>query len=273
MWVAWSLGGAGRLSNAHARFRHRRVAVGAGACLLLAGLPMASSQAATQPDVASAAPLAHSVALTVANHAPLGAIDSATATANAITVTGWALDPDTTASIQVHVYVDGNATATANLARPDVGVAYGLGNDHGYAVTVPASAGTHTVCTYGIDTSGGTNPLLACRTVTVTNNPPPFGNLESATPTSDSVTVIGWALDPDTTASIQVRVYVDGTAAAAVTADVWRPDVDSASHMGAYHGFNVIVPVASGTHQVCVSAINTPVGDNPTLGCRTVSVS
>ena len=210
----------------------------------------------------------------MANPIPFGTIDSVTAPANAITVTGWALAAHTLTPIQVHVYVDGSwvAATTADLSRPDVGAAFGLGNDHGYAVTVPASAGTHTVCTYGIHPTGGTNPLLACRAVTVTHNPAPFGNLESLTATNNSLTVIGWALDPDTTDPIAVHVYVDGTGFA-VTANLTRGDVDRAFNMGANHGFAVTVPAGFGTHRVCVYAINTPAGDNPTLGCRTVSVA
>ena len=103
-----------------------------------------------------------------AGNAPVGVIDSATATADAITITGWAFDPDTTDSIGVHFYVDGRwaGVTTASSPRADVGAVYGHGDNHGYTTTLPATSGTHHVCAYAIDTNGGTNPEIACRTVT-----------------------------------------------------------------------------------------------------------
>ncbi len=57
------------------------------------------------------------------------------------------------------------------MTRSDVGAAYpGYGANHGYDATVTAAKGTHTVCTYAINTlSGTTNPVLKtpCPTVTV----------------------------------------------------------------------------------------------------------
>ena len=53
---------------------------------------------------------------------------------------GWAFDPDTSASIPVHVYVDGSGyVLTASGDRPDVGSFFpGYGNAHGYIGVVPA---------------------------------------------------------------------------------------------------------------------------------------
>ena len=86
-------------------------------------------------------------------------------------MSGWAIDPNTTKPIPVHVYVDGKAvqTLTANTSRPDVGNVYGMGDNHGFLLDAPvkASAGNHQVCVYAIDSWSGTNPLIACRRVTV----------------------------------------------------------------------------------------------------------
>ena len=102
------------------------------------------------------------------NTAPLGVVDSITASSTSVTVRGWALDPDTTASIPVHVYVGPTVTAaTANGHRPDVEAIYRRGAAHGYDLTVPAAPGTHQVCVYAINATPGVNPLLGCRTVTV----------------------------------------------------------------------------------------------------------
>ena len=102
--------------------------------------------------------------------AAIGSIDNVSSTSTTISINGWALDPDTTDPILVHVYLDGIAVlaTTANISRTDVGAAYGKGNLHGYSATVPAIAGAHTVCIYAIDSNGrGPNPQIGCRNVTV----------------------------------------------------------------------------------------------------------
>ena len=53
----------------------------------------------------------------------------------------------------------------------------------------------------------------------------PLGNLESATAGPGSIQVSGWAMDPETAASITVHAYVDGAWGGAYTASGNRPDV------------------------------------------------
>lgn len=208
--------------------------------------------------------------------APLGAVDAVVSPAvGQIRVTGWAFDPDTTASIDVHVYVDDRpvTAARADGNRPDVGAAYGRGAAHGFSVTVPAAAGAHQVCVFAIDSTGGPNPQIGCGGVTVVNQAP-IGSVDAATsPTAASIRVTGWALDPDTTASIRVHVYVDGTFARQVVADGARPDVAAAHGKGAAHGYDVTLPAGDGRHEVCVYALDATGGANPRLGCRTVAVN
>lgn len=103
--------------------------------------------------------------------APIGSLDAVSATTTSVSAAGWALDPDTTSPILVHVYVDGRAVAavTANADRPDVGAALNLGSVHGFVASVPAAPGTHTVCVYAIDAGGvGPNPQLGCQAVAAT---------------------------------------------------------------------------------------------------------
>lgn len=210
--------------------------------------------------------------VTVQNATPIGSLDTISTTASSISVGGWALDPDTTASIGVHVYVDGKAVAavTANGSRPDVGRAYGKGDAHGFAVTVPATGGTRQVCLYLINQPAGDNPVLACRTVQVGNVPQ--GSLDALTVGPGTVSVRGWALDADTTAPISVHVYVDGKVAGALTANGSRPDVGRKFGLGDAHGFSGSFTVADGAHRVCLYLINTPSGSNPVLACRDVTV-
>lgn len=86
------------------------------------------------------------------------------ATSSTIQVEGWALDPDVTSAVSVHVYVDGAAVAVlADGDRPDVGAAFrGFGPAHGFDVTLgPLAAGPHHVCAHAInDEPNAANPLL-----------------------------------------------------------------------------------------------------------------
>ncbi|NMM35508.1 MAG: hypothetical protein HHJ13_16240, partial [Phycicoccus sp.] len=145
------------------------------------------------------------------------------------------------------------------------------GDRHGFTATLPATDGTHTVCIYGINTPTGTNPLLACKTVTV-DNPTPVGILDVAVagPSSGTISVSGWAMDPDTSAPINVHVYVDHTPTI-LTADGYRPDVAAVYRNGDRHGFTATLPATDGTHTVCIYGINTPTGTNPLLACKTVT--
>lgn len=132
--------------------------------------------------------------------------------------------------------------------------------------------GTHQVCVYAIDSAGGSNPRIGCANVTVINHAP-IGVLDAVTSTSPGViSVRGWAFDPDTTASINVHVYVDGTIVLALTANISRPDVGSAYGVGDNHGFSGAFAAGNGAHQVCVYAIDSWQGANPRLGCPSVTV-
>ncbi len=112
--------------------------------------------------------------------------------AGGVRVAGWAIDPDTAASIPVHVYVGAVGSAiTADGSRPDVGAVYPpYGASHGYIATLPAPAGPVQVCAYGINSGPGSNVLLGCRTVTVLAGAP-FGTLDAVTRTAGGIRVAG----------------------------------------------------------------------------------
>jgi len=108
----------------------------------------------------------------VANSQAVGNFDAILQDGTSIKLQGWALDPDTAGmSSSVDVYVDGPAGTgsllgrfTADVPRPDVNSALGVGGNHGFLVTLPSSylqSGTHVFYVYGIDSAGGlNNPLL-----------------------------------------------------------------------------------------------------------------
>ncbi len=211
---------------------------------------------------------------------PIGSLDSISVSGRAATLSGWALDGDAgTSPVAVHVYVDGAwaGAYTANTSRPDVGAVYaGAGPNHGFAIPVEVPGGSHQVCAYLINAGyGSTNPLLACRTVTI--DPAawnPFGSVDNVSIQSGALKVSGWVIDPDKPlGDVTVHVYVDGYWGGLTVADGARPDVGLAyASAGAQHGYALSLPVASGRHTVCVYAINVGSGStNPLIACRVVT--
>lgn len=195
-----------------------------------------------------------------------------------VEVTGWAIDPDTAAAVDVHIYVDGVGAANirADRARPDVGARWpGWGPGHGFSTTVRAPAGA-SVCAYGIDrvAPGSPAPLGCQRAETTTGSP--FGRLEGWSPTAPgTVQVSGWAIDPDTAAPVGIHLYDEtgdrprllGTA----TADRERADLGAAfPGWGSKHAYRATF-LMKGERRVCAYAIDAKGGHGPTqLGCRWV---
>jgi hypothetical protein len=180
---------------------------------------------------------------------PFGNFEGVVRAPGGVRVSGWTIDPDTASPIDVHVYIDGAfaGAARADRPRPDVGAANpGYGDNHGFDFIAPAPAGDHTVCVWAINVGQGwDNPQIGCRTISVAAEP--FGNFESVAPALAGARVTGWTIDPDTSAAIDVHVYVDGVFRAQGRADRPRPDVGAAHPgYGDGHGFDVEVPVQSG---------------------------
>jgi hypothetical protein len=201
---------------------------------------------------------------------PTAGLETAAQQGSKVAITGWAVDPDTTAPIKVWTLVDGK-----RISRVSASGATGSHPGHMFSAALTVAAGKHSVCVAAINTGFGTaNSARSCRTVTV--NLDPYGTYESVGRVKGGSDIVasGWAIDPETTNPIKVQVSVDGTVTTA-TANVNRPDV-AATHpgAGATHGFNVRIPEAStdGEHNVCVSAVNTGGGAKPTvsLGCKVV---
>jgi hypothetical protein len=206
------------------------------------------------------------------NHGPFGGLDAVLGGGGSVLAAGWTIDPDSAASINVHVYVDGafKVQAGATASRPDVGAAYPLfGNAHGYSVLVGGlSPGPHTVCTYGINVGAGSNMTLGCRGVTIPTGPP-TGSFDLVTAGAGKVQASGWALDPDAIGPMAVSVSVDGQGTT-ILANLARPDIAAAFPIyGPGHGWSVVIPsVAPGWHRVCATGIDPFGGPSSLLGCR-----
>ncbi len=113
---------------------------------------------------------------------PQGSFDSISSDEGKINISGWAFDKDNTStSLQIHVYIDGPSgtgkmlgSGVANISRPDVNSAYGVGNSHGFNFSLSTSLyGKHSVYVYAINigkngaASGGNNTLLGSKTVDI----------------------------------------------------------------------------------------------------------
>lgn len=216
---------------------------------------------------------------------PFGSFEGARVTGDIARVSGWAIDPDVTRPIEIHVYASGSngrvGTSTmANLERADVARAYPVfGAQHGFSVDVRISPGAGEICVAAINQRAGQNTWLGCKPVTgpvVTGQSgPPFGNLEAVKATPTGAEVSGWVIDPDTAAPTDVHVYVNGRGVPPVRADGARADVARIYPVfGANHGFSTTLSLAAGAHEVCVFGINIAgPGGNVLLGCRTVTVA
>jgi hypothetical protein len=216
-------------------------------------------------------------------NAPLGAVDSVTGSNGVVVVKGWAFDPNIAGPSTVLFYVDGRLAGTlaAGQARPDVGAAFpAAGPNHGYTAYLTPPAGQHRVCAYALNDGAGGSPGIGCGTVdagagqtpttTVARGSIPRGNVDGLNAGAGRARIVGWALDPDTTAPIDVHVYVDGQLAGITSAAGQRADVGAAfPGMGSAHGFALSVPVSYGHHSVCAYAIDdSHTLANPLLGCR-----
>jgi SpoIID/LytB domain protein len=206
---------------------------------------------------------------------PFGDLNSATVSGGTVRLTGWTIDPDTSASTQVHVYVGSQwgGAATASVSRPDVAAVYpDKGAAHGFDISVKAGPGIHQICVYGINLGAGTsNSRIGCASVDM--GKAPIGRLDQAVLSAGQLRLVGWAVDPDTADPVDVHVYVNGRYVRALTASVGRPDVGRAyPASGSRHGFDTTVALTPGTNKVCVFGLDIPTRTgNPQLGCATVT--
>ena len=120
------------------------------------------------------------------NCSPFGALEAAQGTAGAVTVTGWAIDPNSaSAAVTIHLYVGGPAgdpnaeginLGTANRTRADVASSYpGTGSGHGLSATVSTSKrGTQQIYLYAINVDGtrGENVQIGTKSVTIADTLP-----------------------------------------------------------------------------------------------------
>ena len=103
---------------------------------------------------------------------------------------------------------------------------------------------------------------------------PPVGRIDLAWGTPGTVRAVGWMVDPDTSAPLQLWMSIDSRLVIG-TADRPRGNLPrSLKRFGTRHGYDISVNgVAAGVHQVCVAAVNKGAGPPLQLvGCANVDV-
>jgi hypothetical protein len=211
-----------------------------------------------------------------ADRSPFGVLNTLGHPPGGLRAVGWAIEPDAkTTPVRINARVDGTLVAgmRADLPRQDVRKAYPRsGANHGFDLFIPVPEGRHQVCIRAVNIGKGRNFLFRC--VTRTFDYGPFGALNALRTTPGHLYVKGWAVDPDRKrAAVTATVLIDGTANPLI-ADKPRTDVARVHPFaGADHGFEATLPLAQGTHKVCVTTKNIGYGSNNSFGCRTVTLN
>lgn len=233
--------------------------------------------------LAAVGPVPPGAAATLAGNDPIGSVEVAESyEPGTVVVTGWSVDPDTAAPVDVRVDVVGvpgspplhYSLGPATLPRPEVGKTYdGAGDQHGFDARLELPPGTvpTAVAVYAVNSPGtaGSDQMIGSMPIDPVRGP--FGSLESITATQDGyVRLRGWIADGLTTESY-LTVWVGSNV-------VWAPGwgsyhlLPSLLGYGVQRGFDTLVggppSFTPGPHEVCVK-IGTRVG----LGCRTVTVA
>jgi len=211
---------------------------------------------------------------------PFGAFESVVPYPNGMRVRGWAVDPDRrTTALSVQVWVDGAqvSTGTANQYRSDLAADMpGYGGYRGFSFAVGAGAGTHTVCVRAVNIVYGSanTELPSCRSITIQVNP--VGAISgSYVRTPGGTRISGWALDPDTTNPISVKVTVDGVLKSTLTANASSPVPSSTwAEWGSDHGFAITLAMSSGVaHNVCITGVNVGDGVDTQMDCSSITLN
>ena len=208
---------------------------------------------------------------------PIGRVETATAHASTVTVTGWAFDPDRpAAALTVELgEADHVITRTATtIRRADINAQQHISGTHGYRLRFTAPTGLHRYCVRYDNLADGPGDARTCFSLRV--HGPPRGALENVRlQAGGRVVITGWAYDPDaTTASLPVAVTDNGKAIGTSVAAGARPDIDTRYAITGGHGYAITLrPPATGRHNYCVSAVGA--GQAPpgtVVGCRALSV-
>jgi hypothetical protein len=205
---------------------------------------------------------------------PIGGVSSWSLHGRYLTVTGWAVDPNSlSTSLRILFLVNG-ARATvvdSTVYRGDIDAHFHTTGNHGFTVELALNDGTNTVCALAQNVGAGSPTQLGCRTVPLPGSP--VGAIDRVSRHSNVATFTGWAFDYDAAdTALTVVAGIGGRYAASVVTTVSRPDVNALLHGTGAHGFQLDVPLPAGTTGICIDAANVGPGSPSRLGCATVTV-
>jgi cell wall-associated NlpC family hydrolase len=228
--------------------------------------------------VATLAPIG-AAADPIGSHDPIGAVEGVRTITGGIQVSGWAADPDDLAdNVTAYGLVDGHIVtrSVTNVARLYISHLHDTGPTPGFNFAIPVPSGNHGVCIAVQNVGSGLSTVLRCiatplgRIVTSTSAHNPQGVVSAVSATTNSLTVSGWATDPDFRGRPLVAVlYVDGVSAKTVYTGVASSD-QVAAGSGPFGAYRITVPVASGSHLACVWVVNVGFGSDAPFACNTV---
>lgn len=106
-----------------------------------------------------------------ANHVPVASLEIfGTNGPGKLRLAGWAVDPDSSAALRIHIYDGANriGEVIANGNRPELATMFpGLGTNHGFDSTLTVGSGTKLICIYAVDQAGGpTSNTMGCKVFT-----------------------------------------------------------------------------------------------------------
>jgi hypothetical protein len=108
---------------------------------------------------------------TVADHNPIGHVDSLRSKGLAVQVNGWTLDPDIRSkpiTVQVTEGTGVKWQHSTSVPRSDVNRLFHATGNHGFQAQFPAGRGRHGYCVHFINYGAGTGSPAVCRIITVT---------------------------------------------------------------------------------------------------------
>lgn len=196
--------------------------------------------------------------------APLyGSLDSAVGVRGGIQISGWSIDPSTTAPSYIWVNVDGTGGPfRADKSRSWFNALFpGYGPNHGFDEVVPASPGKHEVCVHG------TSQLLKCVQVDV---PYGSGSFDTAVGVWGGVEISGWSVDFANTGPSYIWVNVNGSGGPHRTGQRLSWFNALYPNAGLDHGFKTFVNAPPGKQEICVYGNWGPVSQ--LISCKTVDV-
>ncbi|MDM7892745.1 hypothetical protein [Curtobacterium caseinilyticum] len=213
----------------------------------------------------------------IAGGTPTGAIDAASAVAGKLTIRGWAIDGDTASPTQVQVRVGSKVLGTLKADQQKNGLDAsrpGYGDKHAFNGSVTGfPAGKQTVTVWAKDLSANKWVQVASKAVQQATGYPWLAVDEVSSKAPGTLVARGWAIDPDTTGTVQVHFYLDGKGLASIRADQTKSGLNSAKPgYGDQHAYRLDrTGISAGTHKLCIIAINVGPGSSNASICKSFS--